>query len=345
MFFCRIIVLILFLSPLQGHAKTNVLFINPGLPEESFWGSVDGYISEAAKQLDIKLEIYHARRDHINAIDFLTRRLTVTPLPDYIVLVNEKGIGAKMLDTVRGFPIFVTFVLNDLSEIDKRQAYKDAHWQTFLLPGLFPDNEYIGRETAAALFEAGGEVPAEVAVISGDKTTPASQQRELGAMTFIQHNIEMAFTQRVFGHWREENAYRQSKALIARYGELRYVWTANDHMAFGVQQAAVDMGLVVGEDIFISTVNTSKRVLLELKAGKIAALGGGHFVAPGLVLTKISKHVDQGYWSKTDRLPLFEIIEPNSELHAILLSEEWQRIDFPHLDVEAVPFSAFKQAE
>ncbi len=345
MFFRYLLVAFTVLFSSYNYAKTSVLFINPGLPQESFWGSVDSYLNEAAVQLDVELEIYHARRDHISAIDFLHRRLTVKPLPDYIILVNEKGVGAQMLDVLHGYPVFVTFVLNDLSQAEKKRVLKDTHWQTFLLPGISPENDFIGFKTAEALFHAGGGIPGEVAVISGDKTTPASQLREQGAMNYISTNREMVFTQRVYAHWREETAYKQAKALLARYEDLRYIWTANDHMAFGVQQAVMDMGLTVGKDVFISTVNTSKRVLLELQAGKIAALGGGHFVAPGIVLTKIRSHHQQGNWPALDKVPLFELIEPNTPLHRILVGEQWHRINFQALDVQAESFSAFLEAE
>ncbi len=54
----------------------------------------------------------------------------------------------------------------------------------------------------------------------------------------------------VHGQWNESISREQMHTLLQRYPNVRYVWTANDHMAFGAMKAAKAAGKTPGEDIF-----------------------------------------------------------------------------------------------
>ncbi|GAL20201.1 hypothetical protein JCM19235_4401 [Vibrio maritimus] len=56
-------------------ANVQVLFVNPGFSDESFWGDVDKYAIAAAQSLDIQLEIIHGQRDRILTQQKLAERM------------------------------------------------------------------------------------------------------------------------------------------------------------------------------------------------------------------------------------------------------------------------------
>ena len=159
--------------------KNSVLFINPGKAQESFWGDVDGVMSAAAADLGLRLELFHAEREHYRMAAFLADRLKHPPLPDYVVLVNEKQVGSKLLQLLHAYPIPVLFILNDLSLAQRVELSRDPHWLKYLLPAVVPDNSWIGRQTMSQLLSLGAVVEPQVIMMSGDKMTPASIERDV----------------------------------------------------------------------------------------------------------------------------------------------------------------------
>lgn len=317
---------------------TDVLFINPGHPSESFWQDVDSFNQSSAAALGITLATYHANRDHIAMIEHLELRVQQGDLPRYVLLVNEKQAALKMLGVLENKSVYVQLILNDLTP--QQKSTLSPYWQQYLLPSIIPDNNFAGFKTTESLFEKGERIPGEIAVIAGDRATPASVMRSRGALDFIHLQPKLELTQVVYGDWREKLAYRQMKILLRRYPELRYVWTANDLMAFGAIKAIEEGSKTLGKDIFISTVNTSRRVLKALQKGKVSVLAGGHFAAGGLALFMIKQHAQEKAVTWPVELPLFRMIEPKTDLFQRLLDNNWQGMSFESLGVKPVSIRA-----
>ncbi|SEG43860.1 ABC transporter substrate-binding protein [Vibrio hangzhouensis] len=347
-----------FSQPTLGETKkapTNILFVNPGFADESFWHDVDLYAQAAARHFDYSLEIIHGNRDHILVQQLLADRMTKQPTPDYVILVNEKNSGLALLNTLESSDCYVSLALNDFSPPIKQSLLTNPNWKRRLLPGVIPNNFNIGYLTARDLYQQGKQTGSpstgseknegNYLLISGDKNTPASNDREAGALSFIMQTEKVDLAQRVYGNWREDTAYSQAKVLLNRHPQTRYIWTANDHMAFGVQRALNETGLKVGTDVFLSTVNTSERVLDNLKQGKISSLGGGHFTAVGLLITKIHYHNSHEQWPQRTKFNLFHLIRYPSTLFDLLKSKQWERIDFDRIDIANNPVDAFKVKE
>ncbi|RTR30120.1 ABC transporter substrate-binding protein [Shewanella atlantica] len=316
----------LFMLCAQVKATPDVVFFNPGKAQESFWGDVDKAMSESATLLGIKLEIFHSSRDRLLMIDQVNRLARSAVLPKYVVLVSEEGSASKMLKSLYGRPVYVALMLNDISKEERAQLKQDTHWQKYLLPAVVPDNYSIGHKSASALVDAMSSETPEVVGISGDTLTPASLDRTSGAVDLFQSQSLLTLHQVVYGNWREDSAYWLTLKMLKRYPELKGIWTANDHMAFGVLQALEEQGIVAGKDIFVSTVNTSEKVLRLRQQGKIAALGGGHFLAGAVVMDKIAKHHHSGRYTAASPFPLFSLLEPDSEFFAALLNRDWKAI-------------------
>lgn len=308
--------------------QARVLFINPGFANESFWQDVDDYAKAAAKALNLDLTIRHADRNHFAMRQILSATLNKPTRPDYVIIVNEKLAADDLLPMLRDYPIYVQVILNDIDEQTKMSIEKDTHWQEYLLASIIPDNEAIGHTIAKAMINAGNNESGDAVMISGDLTTPASVQREAGGQRFFDEQPNITLRQIVHGQWDESISQEQMHTLLQRYPDVRYVWTANDHMAFGAMKAAKQAGKTPGEDIFFATVNTSEKVLALREAGTISALGGGHFTAAGLALSHIYAHDSGLPTPKRCNNALFRLITPDSRFFTQLRKQAWHEIPF-----------------
>ncbi len=321
---CLFCLLCLFCSQVQ--AKADVVFFNPGKAQESFWGDVDQAMLEAANLFDLKLEILHSNRDRLLMIDQVNALVRSKTLPKYVVLVSEEASASKMLKSLYGRPVYVALMLNDISKEERARLMQDPHWQKYLLPAVVPDNYSIGQDSARVLAESMTSESPEVICISGDTLTPASVDRTSGATDFFKSQTQLTLHQVVYANWREDSAYWLTLKMLKRYPKLTGIWTANDHMAFGVLRALEEQGIIAGKDILISTVNTSERVLRLRQQGKITALGGGHFLTGAVVIGKIAKHQHSGQYIAGSPFPLFNLLEPDSEYFKVLLHRDWREI-------------------
>src|SRR4051812_4458284 len=84
-------------SPLLWAASFSVVFINPGRSDEPYWRSVTRFMQPAAQQLDIRLEVLYAERDHLKMIDLTKEVAQRSKKPDYLIIVNEKLAAGEML--------------------------------------------------------------------------------------------------------------------------------------------------------------------------------------------------------------------------------------------------------
>ncbi|WP_434340860.1 ABC transporter substrate-binding protein [Motilimonas cestriensis] len=310
--------------------QPDVLFINPGQTSESFWHDVDLFMQEAAKQLDLNLITYHAERNPYLMIKKVKQLISDEQLPEYLVLVNEDNAAVRMLHLLQGKPVNVIMLLNDLKEHDKARFFNHPNGP-FLVSSLTPDNHMVGYETAEKLIEKGianTEHPAQILIISGNKNTPASNQRELGARQSIVLNGKTELLQVVYANWNEQTAYDKTKLLLQRHSRLCYIWTANDSMAFGAMRAATELGKQPGKDIFFSAVNTSAAVLNARSTGAISSLGGGHFMAGGWAMVLIYDHAQGKTIPNKIEQPMFQLIEPGAPLFKALEAKNWQNINF-----------------
>jgi D-allose transport system substrate-binding protein len=324
----KISLFLIIIFPTLGFSKPSVLLLNPGKVTESFWQDVDTFANAAAKRLDIDFQIYHAERDNYLIIKEVERLIENKQLPDYLLVVNEKNVLPKLLTLLEGQEVYLLVILNGFPAQEMIKLLENKHWKKYLLSSLIPDNYWIGQQTAKALIASGNDQAGEVVIISGDKTTPASIQRQAGATDYFNLQAHVMLRYVVHAHWDQQVSYQKSLTLLSRSTNIRYIWTANDLMAFGSLDALKVHNLRPGKDVFISTVNTSAKVL-ALKASKeISVLGGGHFTAAGWALVMISNHNKGEILTQTIQDPMFRIIEPDTEFYRCLVTKNWDALPF-----------------
>jgi D-allose transport system substrate-binding protein len=118
-----------------------------------------------------------------------------------------------------------------------------------------------------------------VLIISGDKTTPASEHRQAEAIDYFNTQEHIKLSNVVYAYCNQEVSYRKSYTLISCTANLKYIWTSNDLLGFGSLGALKAHGLRPGKDVFVSTINTYTKVLALKACKEIRVLGAGHFSA------------------------------------------------------------------
>src|SRR5690606_680764 len=96
--------------------------------------------------------------------------------------------------------------------------------------------------------------------------------------------------QLVYGEWNRQRAYEQALSLLQRYPQVRHVWSANDEMAFGVLQAARELGRQPGRDLHLTGLNNSSALFQAYRAGDIEVLVTGHFTLGAWALVMLHDH-------------------------------------------------------
>lgn len=314
----------------------HIVFLNPGHAHESFWGDVDRFMSAAATQLDLRLTTLHGERDVFKTLDLGTRIARMEPPPDYLILVNEMNTGPRLMEITQNLDTQVMFILNDLSPEDKEALNHLNGGDSRLVGSLIPDNHWVGYETARALhhrlLKQGGKEHYRWIALSGDDVTPASVQREQGMRAYVGEHEDLTLLNTVYAYWEEEQGYQVTRQLLKRFGSVDGIWTANDHMACGAIRALKEAAWRPGHQVFVSSVNSSQKVLDALERGVVSALGAGHFMTGGWSLVMIHDHWHQRPAAEQIHLqqPLFQLVEPQGAFYRILRSSDWKSYPFSH---------------
>jgi ABC-type sugar transport system substrate-binding protein len=300
----------------------------------------------AAQQLDIRLEVLYAERDHLKMIELAREVAARSSKPDYLMIVNEKLAGGEMLKLAdkAGIPTLLAFSKFDdpqqVVEFGKpRQKFR--HWLGSLVPnateaGKLTANELVRQALQARLVADDGKV--HVALIGGDKATPTGMQRVEGAVKAFSAHPKVVLEQVVYGNWDRARAKEQAAALLLRYPRLNAFWTASDLMAYGAMEAAENAGRKPGADLLFSAINNSPEVLQARVQGRISSLAGGHFTAGawGLVMLYDYHH------GKDFRKEGLELTAP---LFVLLDAERAQRFltRFGNEDFSSIDFRQFSR--
>ena len=80
-------------------AAMSVTFLNPGKPDEIYWLTASNSMSAAAKDLDVRLEVLYANRNHLNTLTQAKQLAAreVKDRPDYVILSNDHAVGFEVI--------------------------------------------------------------------------------------------------------------------------------------------------------------------------------------------------------------------------------------------------------
>ncbi|GAB2184392.1 ABC transporter substrate-binding protein [Roseibium sp. LAB1] len=316
-------------------ADFRVTFINPG-GETGFWGDVSRTMVAAAVDLNVELEILHANRRPYGMEELLSRRLEQGELPDYFILVNENQAAARLMQLMEGKSSKVLFLLNKLTPKQRVDLERRNISLQGIVASIVPDNETAGYEMAQSLFaEARRRNPdaQEIRLLSltGDTSTPAGLQRELGMLRAVADNGDVKLVHAIPVDWSEETAFARTRSVLNRT-RIDVVWGANDDIAFGAQRAAVEAGLNIGTDILFAGLNWSNRGMNAVRSSELTMTHGGHFFAGAWAVVMLRDHFFRSVQGEVFVDVVFKmspITAENVELYLSRLGDEnWDKINF-----------------
>ena len=298
--FCRARLLFAAACMTGAHALAQtVFFINPGKSDEIYWVTAAKGMEAAAEDLGMRLEVRFTERDHTRAIE-IARELAARPpasRPQYAVITNDNATGAGQLKVLDAAGIKVVFAYSTIAQSERaelggpRARYKN--W----LGSIEPRAEDAGYLTARALIEAGRKAKAHapdgklhLVALAGDRTTPSSILRNNGMQQALAEASDVVLDQVVYAGWTREKAEEQAEWLYRRHPQAKLVWAGNDLMAFGAMKSLEKQGGTPGTTHWFSGVNTSTEAMEALRAGRLTALAGGHFICGAWALVLIHDH-------------------------------------------------------
>ncbi|WP_256582905.1 ABC transporter substrate-binding protein [Pseudomonas sp. HMWF032] len=274
-------------APTVGNTPASVVFLNPGYSDEPFWVGYTQFMQAAADGLGMHLQVIYGERDHRLLLQRARELLEEGTLPDYLLFVNEMYTAPELLRLYANSPVRLFSLHSTLTaeqhQIVGRSRERYRNW----IGSLIPNDEQAGYWMAEALIARLDGKPGNLLAFAGVRNTPSSSLREEGLRRALVEHPEVTLQSLVYGEWRRNRAYEQAKLLLPRHPEVQLIWSANDEMAFGVMQAAQEMGRVPNKDIFLSALNNSDEVLQARIDNKVSVLVGGHFTLGGWAMVML----------------------------------------------------------
>lgn len=328
---------------LVGPAQAlSVAFINPGRSNEAFWGAASSAMVQAARSLDLQLEVRYAERDHLKALE-IAASLAARPAdqrPDYVVFSNDYATGPEILRRLDGSGIKAVMAFSGIHGVDRRRSGGPREKYSFWLGTLEPRAEDAGYLTAKKLIEkgrgaklVGSDGLLHLIAVAGDRSTPSSAARNAGLQRALAESSDVVLDQIVYANWSHETALTKSRWLVRRHPDAHLVWAGSDQMAFGAMQAWREHGDVPGKDVLFSGINTSAAALKAVRTGELSALAGGHFMAGAWALVMIHDHAKGLDFAPSEGLelvvPMFILFTPSlAERFTQRFSDGSEALDF-----------------
>ncbi|MBU1283906.1 MAG: ABC transporter substrate-binding protein [Gammaproteobacteria bacterium] len=268
-------------------APASVVFLNPGFSDEPFWVGYSDFMQAAADDLGMQLQVIYGERNPPQLLEKARSVLARDKQPDYLIFVNEMYTAPELLRLFADSPIKL-FSLHSTLTPEQQQIIGGSRGQyRNWIGSLIPNDEQAGYWMAKALIAKLKGKPGSLLAFAGVRFTPSSSLREEGLHRALREHPEIKLQQMLQGEWKRQRAYEQARLMLPRHPEVQLVWSANDEMAFGVMQAAQELGKQPGKDIYLSALNNSDEVLQARIDGKLCVLVGGHFTLGGWAMVML----------------------------------------------------------
>lgn len=274
-------------SPALAQARpVSVVFLNPGFSDEQFWVDYIRYMHDAADDLGMQLRVFHGERDSARLLTYARQVLEGETRPDYLVFTNEQYTGPEILRLYAGTGVRLFALHSTLNQEQQKLIGGSRERYENWIGSLVPNDEEAGYLMGRALAELAQGKPAELLAFSGIKQTPSATLRLHGLQRALEETPNVRLVQALYGEWLQQRAYEQSMSLLPRYPGISLIWSANDEMAFGVMQAAEE----IGRSFRYAALNNSQRVLNARANGSIDVLASGHFLLGGCAMVMLYDH-------------------------------------------------------
>lgn len=261
----------------------RVVFLNPAPAGNAFWDAVTRNMQAAAEDLGVVLNVRYLDKNEVTSrfayVDAAENVLQSTEKPDFLVFLNLKDTGYRILEIAEKVQVKSLIMLSDVHPEDAakmdqpRGSFK--HW----IAHLSPDDENAGYLLGLALIaDANHRWPARgarVAAILGAKNGTAADLRFAGLQRAIAENPSAKLYHGVPTRtWLQSEGQEKTALLLAQYPDLNVVWAASDGLALGARDALAAhqrAGITGG-------VDWTDQGLQAVVDGAVTASVGGHFL-------------------------------------------------------------------
>jgi len=272
--------------------QPSVVFLDPGSPTPQASGpmaraAVD-FMSLAAAQLGMQLEVLHARHDHLLMIRHAQAIAARAEPPDYVILVNDKMAAPAMFEALAAAPTRLFVIHSDVTDEQRRSTGNERERYTRWIGSATPDNTRGVFRLAQALNGALGGRPPRALGITGPQSAPVSAERAQGLAEGMAAVPGARLEQLVYGDWSEDDGRRKAQVLLARYPEANLIWAANDEMALGALQAAHTRAMPV----VVGGMGGWPRALRSIADGGLTATLVGHHLIGAWALVLLHDHAN-----------------------------------------------------
>lgn len=228
--------------PSWGDEKEiSVSFLNPGSAKDiGVWHLVSNFMQAAADDLHINLEILYADRNHIKMINQAEKLAKRSTPPDYVIMVNEKLAGKKMLLSFKNAHSKIFFIHNGLTAGQREEVGNERETINNWIGTVVTDEFQGGNKLIKELYRLTDQSP-NILGITGTKSTPVSLVRLRGVSAHIKKSGRGKHAQVVYGNWSYEDGKEKTLALLKRHKHINIIWAANDSMAMGAFDAVKEI--------------------------------------------------------------------------------------------------------
>lgn len=212
-----------------------------------FWVSMKEGIQEEAKKLGVTVDVY--------AVPTEDDSRAQAELLESILQKGYNGIGVAPLTPVNLIPAVAKAtkmeipVINIDNAIDQTELAKQGGKVISLVA---TNNFKVGAQAAEFVVKTLGAKGGEVAIIEGIPGAVSSNDRRDGFKSAIEKTPGFKLVAIQPANWDRMTALNVATNLLQRFPRLKAIYCANDTMALGAAQAAINAGrkdvLVVGTD-------------------------------------------------------------------------------------------------
>jgi ABC-type sugar transport system substrate-binding protein len=306
--------------------------------QDAFWGPVEEFAKQAAKQLDVKLSILYSNNSKRNMVNLLIRAKELDV--DAIILPNFGKIALHLLKKSEQNKIPLLLFNSDLMQASKKLAGTPQQNFKYWFASLIPNDQQAGYLLGKYLIAQArqkklvdGNDTVKIIAINGTLADSPSESRLAGLHKAIQEDGNSELLQSVYAFWSQEKASYKASRLSLRYPNAKVYWAGSDLMAIGINHALTEHGLVAGKDYITGGVDWSKEGLSAISQGKISASAGGHFMDGGWAVIMLYDHFN-GKALSVKSLYQFQSamsLITDTEIDLLLPrlhSHDWQGINF-----------------
>jgi ABC-type sugar transport system substrate-binding protein len=325
----------------QASTPIRVTFINPSGPDNPFWNEVTGFMRTVARDLDIQLEVRYANDNRYTGTNVALEALQSNPKPDCLIYIYQRMEGVKILRAAEAAKVH-SFIFNtDIAPTERETVGKPREKFKYWIGHMLPDDIAAGRILALQLIEAakanrkaGKDGRIYAVALSGGRDSSAGLDRSEGLRQALHAHPEVILQQEIPANWDRQRASSsfRTHALLKRYPKTSLVWAASDSMALGAVEGIEANERSAGVDVVTGGIDWTPDGILAVKAGKLAATLGGHFMDGGWALVlahDFLRGIDFASSDTTIRSMMQVVTQANVEEYlAPLALQQWETFDF-----------------